>query len=577
MGQTESIQFFGLNIRQLKNIPLKNQVKRALDIFTRQPQPQPGYKPFSLREMQKKFLSQNLDKKQQFYIQFLQMIQQSTNLEKTQVSFAKDDSTIFETIKQWYENASFDILVLAVSESETGSQKYYSLEEQKEYFHETLHATAIFLQKNEAQLHLTYFNSNKTVNPDFLGKRVVCYINEHITNNLRFVFRSEETCPRFQMYFQGGNCTLWQLSILCLFMFNPQYIQNPKKIYDFVETQNPDYFILLFEMFVWYNFCTRFPNYFQLLYDQSKKTLTELSFDDDMYIRYLLITKDFEIPWCPVYTKKSCNLPSCIFDNNKCDYADNPSSNILELKDRLQDVIKPILNDQSPTVRFNAETQVAVYSDEVFTPVAHYVCSLVVDTITFFYAVNRSVFASRVLNSTIQVNVQCKEVFNSFLNFFLLPTFEECLDYIFTDSNIDPYLLQFHCPTAAKIRYLLSEGKNGDELPVPTEPVVLYTNMLHYNITFSSTLVLLNSPVALPPVAVTHQPVNVYNYVLFSKPQNRDMNYLDKAMWNGFLQQMTLVPSINTKNLVQMNITPGAIPYFPSLPVITQPPVLTPS
>ena len=581
MGAKPSIQFFG--VKNLTKLKTNSNLEKALDIFTRQPYPQPGYKNQSLREMQKTFLMYT-STKLKFFTEFLDMVRQTLpNSSNIQVQFASNFDIVIEQFIQWYNNPSLDILLLGSSEKEIEHKV------NEETVTES-HATAFIFQKKEGQLFFTYFNSHSKQNTNHLGKQVETYIRESVDENVKAIFRNEDTCPVFQTGYQGGNCPFWQLFILCLFIQNPTHISNPNVIYKWVEKQNPDYLIIMFEMFVWYKFGTHFPDYFQELYnDSADLEVSKIGLYEDFFSRFLLNNK-LKITWCPVYVESQCTDPVfCKVKNNKCEYKEYSDATVLELKDHLQALMKTILEVSDDTQIAAETTSVESYSSTEYTLVNHYVCSLVIDMITFliYFEGNSSenLTLARIYSTLFQVNMQCPQVFDSFLKIFSWPTFEKCLDYVF-EKSVNTSILQYHCPTAAKFRYLLSEGREGD-LDVPPESTVLYMNptlppgsimqSLLHNITFSSNVFLINEVAeeSLPPFAVVYQPIHAYNYVLFKKPSELEMNYLDKAMWNGFLQQMTLAP-ISSANINNINAEVGAIPYFATLPVIVSPPTLIP-
>lgn len=581
MGAKPSIQFF--EVKNLTTLKRNSNLKKALDIFTRQPYPQPGYKNQSLREMQKTFLMYT-STKLKFFTEFLEMVRQTMpNSSNIQVQFASNFDMVIDHFTLWYNTPSLNILLLGSSEKEIEHKV------NEETVTES-HATAFIFQKNEGQLLLTYFNSHSRQGTNHLGKRVSTFIRESVDENVQAIFRLEDTCPVFQTGYQGGNCPFWQLLILCLFMQNPQYISDPNVIYKWVEKQNPDYLIMMFEMFVWYKFGTHFPDYFQELYNDSADVeVSKIGLYEDFFSRFLLNNK-LAITWCPVYVETQCNDPVfCEVKNNKCEYKEYSDATVLELKDHLQALIARILKVSNVKQIAAETTSVESYSSTEYTLVNHYVCSLVIDMITFliYFEGNSSenLTLARIYSTMFQVNMQCPQVFDSFLKIFSWPTFEKCLDYVF-EKKVNTSMLQYHCPTAAKFRYLLSEGREGN-LDVPPESTVLYMNptlppesilqSLLHNITFSSNLIQINGVEgeSLPPFAVVYQPIHAYNYVLFKKPSDLEMNYLDKAMWNGFLQQMTLAP-ISIENIDNINVELGAIPYFASLPVIVAPPNLIP-
>lgn len=186
---------------------------------------------------------------------------------------------------------------------------------------------------------------------------------------------------------------------------------------------------------------------------------------------------------------------------------------------------------------------------------------------------------ARLYSSFFQINLQCPQLFKLFLQIIShWPSFENCLDYVFSESGADLSVLQYHCPTAAKFRYLLSEGKEEDLLVAP-DNTVLYTTSKPFNITLSSSLMQLNyGGEGLPLCAAVNQPENAYNYVLFKKPTTPRLHYLDKAVWNGFLQQIILTQNeFKIMKIARgMQIETRQIDYFPSLPIITHLPVVTP-
>lgn len=583
MGASPSINFFGVDLSTLDS---KN-LRKALHIFTRQPYPQLGLKPQSLREMQKMVLSKPSNTVR-FYTHFLEMVRASmlANPEEVQVRFAEHFDEIILRFNEWYANPSVNVLFLGVSEVES---------EQKTNITETgytllveRHATAFIFKREVDQLVLTYFNSHSKKGTNHLGQQVSQHIRDNLHINVLSIFREEDVCPIFQTGFQGGNCSLWQLLILCLFMLNQQYIAEPNVIYKWIEKQNPpflrekksnsDYIIVLFEMFTWYKFGTYFPNFFQVLYNQAQSPRDlQISSLEDIYVRSYLNNK-LAVTWCSGYSAENCPRHECIPLKNKCEYSQHTHATILELKDILQDLMQNLLNGAAAPPRINLLEEpapVEPYRVKRYSQVQHYVCSLALDLITFLYCFNStttSLNVARIFSSSFQVNVQCVELLQMIFTIFKWPTFEECLDYVY-EKPMDTSVLQYHCPTAAKLRYLLSGGiSEREHLIVPPPNTCLYTNTTPYNITFSSKLLRLENYNL--PVAVKPQHENAYNYVLFSNPDR--LNYLETAMWDGFLKQMILCQPIQTKTVERLVAEVGEINYFPSLMVITEPPVVTP-
>lgn len=592
MGASPSINFFGVDLKKLDSN--SNNLRKALHIFTRQPYPQPGLKPQSLREMQKMVLSRPSETAL-FYKDFLEMVRASmlNNPEEVQVKFSSEFNDLILIFEEWYASRSVNVLFLGVSEVES-EQKTNITETGYTLFVER-HATAFIFKKEVDQLVLTYFNSHSKKGTNHLGQQVSQHIRDNLHINVFPIFREEDVCPFFQTGFQGGNCSLWQLLILCLFMLNQQYISTPNVIYKWIENQNPpflkeknkksnsDYLIILFEMFTWYKFGTRFPYYFQVLYDQAQTPRDlQISSLEDIYVRSYL-NNNLRVPWCSGIYAKNCPVSDCTPIKSKCEYSQHTHATILELKDILQDLIQNLLQEAAASPRINLLEQpapVEPYRVVRYSQVQHYVCSLALDLITFLYCFNgttTSLNVARIFSSSFQVNVQCVELLQMILTLFEWPTFEECLDYVY-EKPMDTSVLQYHCPTAAKLRYLLSEGKEEEDLLVAPDNMVLYTTSKPFNITLSSSLMQLNyEEEGLPLCAAVNQPENAYNYVLFKKPTTPRLHYLDKAVWNGFLQQIILTQNEFKiiKNARDMQIETEQINYFPSLPVITQPPVLT--
>lgn len=587
MGASSSINFFGVDLSTLN----KDDLRKALYIFTRQPRSQPGYKSDSLRELQKTFMTYQ-SSGEQFSTRFLERVRLSMcNQAKVEVQFAREFDQVVLNFTNWYNNPNLDVLFLGVSEKEREritdvTTKGYTLVIDS-------HATTFIFQKTEGELILVYFNSHRKKSHHF-GERMAQYIRDNVTVHVNPIFRTEDVCPVFQTGYQGGNCSLWQLFILSLFMLNPQYISTPNVIYKWIERQNPafisvstdtpnpNYLILLFEMFVWYKFGTFFPEYFQQLYNESREPRNDhTGLYEDFNIR-LYLNNTLQIPWCSSFALENCKeTVDCTRLNNTCVYRERTNATLLELKDILQYLMKNLLQEPNDVPRIEAVTQIESYSTERYTQVHHYVCSLAVDLITFllFFKKQTTLNMARLYSSFFQINLQCPQLFKLFLQIIShWPSFENCLDYVFSESGADLSVLQYHCPTAAKFRYLLSEGKEEDLLVAP-DNTVLYTTSKPFNITLSSSLMQLNyGGEGLPLCAAVNQPENAYNYVLFKKPTTPRLHYLDKAVWNGFLQQIILTQNeFKIMKIARgMQIETRQINYFPSLPIITHLPVVTP-
>jgi hypothetical protein len=573
MGQRTSalkpvLRFFNIPLHELND----RNVKTALDIFTRQPTPIPGYETVSLREMQRMFLANNVNNPEIMFLRFLETV---SNKETTQIQFVRDFTQAADSIQQWYNSNQFPILVLGTSEKERET-RIVSEEGRKVDLLVEWHATTMIVIKKENKLLLTYFNSNPTRGSEKLGNQIFAFIKTRINPNVTLHVRNEDTCPAFQMGGQGGNCTLWQLFILCLFILNPQFLETPNEIFQFIEKQNPTYCILLFEMFIWYKFCITFPNYFQRMLQFSvikPNSFLKVDLYNDLQIRFLLMREPLHINFCPMFTPTQClfkkNESTCNYEAAKrqCLYKDS-NDTIERLQLQLQSLMQALLGDTVKTVVYQFEK--FVYDTTPFPQVCHYTCSLLIDFLTFFKyfeTTNKTLQIPRLYTSSLQVNYQCPLLFKKFLTIFAMPDFFQCLDHVYKKNYklINTKLLSYHCPTASKLKYILSKGKTR-ELHVPTRAVSLYDpNNQFFNITFSSHLVELEvqNRKGLPDVAVIPQPIDAYNYVLFSKPSV--MDYLDRAVWNGFLNQMLLQDSIQSQLVAQVTAETNLIPYFPSL------------
>lgn len=206
---------------------------------------------------------------------------------------------VMTTVSRWWHESPKKTCIISLSElkAEGGNMAHYTL--------------AILQRQPDGIMLVSYFSSTAS---SYAFEVSFVQAMAQLAP-VKIVTRGEQ-CYTLQTHEQGGNCGWWSLIALCIFAQNPDYLPHAHWIYREMQRQ-PNYTILLFELYLFFQFMTLMPDFRNVL----AQTRGLNPFYDGLVRE--LVQEDFNVVNCSIRdTEELCNKMSklCSYTDGKCQY-----------------------------------------------------------------------------------------------------------------------------------------------------------------------------------------------------------------------------------------------------------------